>query len=496
MWRITHNNSSIPIGDIPCFPIDIARAEIIAQINRGMRPVFFFGNKENNAVRAYIVLADDDRSQIMVSSVDLGMPGQEYPSLTADVPQMSMFEREIYEDFGVIPAGHPWLKPVRFSYNRFNPLMSMGKYPFFTVEGESIHEVAVGPVHAGIIEPGHFRFMCHAEDIFHLEIQLGYQHRGIEQLFVLRHGKPKIHLAESIAGDTVIGHSLAYAQVVESCADVSVSRRADSIRAVALEMERIAVHIGDLAALSGDVAYLLGNAVFGAIRTQVINTTLALCGSRFGRGLIREGGVVYDIAADMRDSIIRVLNDVEERVVLMAEKMFSTPSVLARFEQAGVVDKETARLIGLVGMAARASGIPRDVRTTHPSGAYRFYPMHTIVMESGDVFARGYLRYAEIRQSIEFIRDLLKNFPSDEPVREPADIMKKDRFSVSMVEGWRGELSHCGMTDSRGELVRYKIKDPSFHNWFGLAVAVRNNGISDFPLCNKSFNLSYCGHDL
>ncbi|MDD5669594.1 MAG: NADH-quinone oxidoreductase subunit C, partial [Candidatus Omnitrophica bacterium] len=407
MWKITHNNSSIPTCDIPCFSMDIAREEIIAQIKRGMRPVFFFGNKDKDTVRAYIVLADDDQSQVMVSSVDLGIPGQEYPSLTADFPQMCMFERELYEDYGVIPAGHPWLKPVRFSFNRFNPLMSMGNYPFFSVEGEGVHEVAVGPVHAGIIEPGHFRFMCHAEDVFHLEIQLGYQHRGIEQLVALHHGKPKIHLAESIAGDTVIGHSLAYSQVIESCADADISRRSDSIRAVALEMERIAMHIGDLSALSGDVAYLLGNAVFGAIRTQVINTTLALCGSRFGRGLIREGGVVYDIDASMRAGIMHVLDNVEERAVLMAEKMFSTPSVLARFEQAGVVDKETARLIGLVGMAARASGIPRDARTTHPSGAYRFYPIHTIVMESGDVFARGYLRYAEIRQSIKFIRDLL-----------------------------------------------------------------------------------------
>ncbi|HQL83041.1 MAG TPA: hypothetical protein PK307_12615 [Spirochaetota bacterium] len=338
--------------------------------------------------------------------------------------------------------------------------------------------------------------MCQGEDVYHLEIQLGYQHRGVEELMVKNYRRSGIHLAESIAGDTVIGHGTAYADAVEALAGVEPSRRAQSIRAIALEMERAAIHIGDLGAIANDVAYLLGNAVFGVTRTLVINALLALTGSRFGRGLVREGGVVFDftpvLIKEFKEKLAKVYHDTD----LMGEAMFESASVLSRLDNTGTVDAESARNMGLVGPAGRASGFSLDVRADHPFGIYRFYPIHKRTMSSGDVFARAYMRYIEIKQSIDFIMEQLDSMADDRPLLQPLKKLAHNNLVVSMTEGWRGEIVHCAVTGKRGEIMKYKIKDPSFQNWYGLAYAVRNNGISDFPLCNKSFNLSYCGNDL
>lgn len=365
------------------------------------------------------------------------------------------------------------------------------------MDGEEVHEVGVGPIHAGVIEPGHFRFSCQGEDVHHLEIQLGFQHRGVEDLFLRRRDHPKflLRLAESIAGDSVLGHVGAYAGLQESLGRIPVGRRALMIRVITQELERIGIHLGDLSALAGDVAYLTGNAVYGALRTKVINTTLALCGSRFGRGLIEVGGVRFDVTPDLREKIRAVVDEIEENSRAASEVLFGSGSVLARFEKTGIVFPETALRIGLVGPAARASGLARDVRSDHSYGGYAYFPVHKMTLTSGDVFARAYIRSVEIGQSARMIREQLDALPEGDLIRGPAD-RSPETLVVSLVEGWRGEIAHAAITDDEGRLKRYKIKDPSFHNWFGLAMAVRKNGISDFPVCNKSFNLSYCGFDL
>ena len=334
------------------------------------------------------------------------------------------------------------------------------------------------------------------ENLYHLEIQLGYQHRGVERLFLEKNLRFFPHLAESIAGDSAIAHTTVCARALEELENIEVSLRAQSIRAIALELERIAVHLGDLAALANDVAYLMGSSVFAATRTLAINTTLALCGSRFGRGFIRPGGVLFDLDLESIDSIRKNLKKIYNDTELMAEIMFSSAAVLSRFEQTGVVSEETAKEIGMAGPAARASGVSLDVRTDHPYGTYRNFPFHKITLNSGDVFARAYIRYVEIKQSIQYILEQLDNIPEYKPFIASSGEIKPYSLVVSMTEGWRGEISHVLITGKNGKLLRYKIKDPSFNNWYALALAVRNNGISDFPLCNKSFNLSYCGFDL
>lgn len=494
-WLEIKNLQAVRICDIPCLPIERLREESLAGLAAGRRVVQFFGHPTAGGVALYVVLADDESSRLYMAS-SVFVQETSYPAFTPEVPALHLFEREFYEQFGIKPSGHPWLKPVRKGVAG-SAAAAETLYPFFHMEGEEVHEVGVGPIHAGIIEPGHFRFSCQGEDVYHLEMQHGFQHRGVEDLFIRNRPRPVylLRLAESIAGDSVIGHAGAFARALEALGGVNISRQAMIIRTIALELERVAVHLGDLAALAADVAYLTGNAVFGALRTKVINTTLAICGSRFGRGLVSPGGVNYDIHQSLRDDIRVTIAQLEDEADLAAEVLFASASVLSRFEKTGIVTEETARRIGMVGPAARASGFAVDVRADHPYGGFAYFPVHKMTLHSGDVFARAYIRHVEIKQSLRIITEQLSALNGG-ALKKVCPVPAADMLVVSLAEGWRGEIAHVIITDGEGKLQRYKIKDPSFHNWFALALAVRGNGISDFPVCNKSFNLSYCGTDL
>lgn len=481
-WLITENKKRININEIPVLNINDLRQEII---NLSKRVVGFFGKKEDEKVRLFVVLADDEEGKLYVSSSSFEKDEKEYESLTQIIPAFHMFEREFYEEFEIKPLNHPWLKPIRNHKN---------EYKFFEMEGEEVHQVAVGPIHAGVIEPGHFRFMCHGEKIYDLEIQLGWQHRGVEDLMI---SQPSNQLAESICGDSVIAQNLAYSNAIESLSNVEVTNKAQLIRLIALEMERSAIHIGDLGAIAGDIAYLMGTSIFGATRTLVINTMLEISGSRFGRGLITTGGVNYDIDEELSNKILSVLEKVSTDVERTTKTMLNSPTVASRLEKTGIVSEEKAKSLGLVGMAARASGVNIDTRFDFKEKWYQDIENRTIKAD-GDVYSRTRLRYKEIKQSFHIIRRLLEKLQSykEEQLIVGLPQMQPNSFVISMTEGWRGEVVHIAMTDENSNLSRYKIKDASFNNWFALAMAVRNNGISDFPLCNKSFNLSYCGNDL
>ncbi len=485
---LVHNAHAFPLADCPVLAMEPFRRSVIDQIAESGRLVALFGHSpEPGATRLMAVLAQAQPGNLAVVACDVG---REYPAITPECPEAHLFEREIFEQWNVRPVGHPWLKPVRFPAPQ-----ACGATDYFAMAGEEVHEVAVGPVHAGVIEPGHFRFQCHGETVYHLEISLGYQHRGAERAMLGGPGPRTIHYAETLAGDTTIGHATAYCQAVESIRETRVPARGQYLRGVALELERVANHIGDLGALAGDVGFLPTLSFCGRIRGDVLNMTAMLCGNRFGRGLVRPGGVAFDVDADVVAGLRRRLDAVARDARSAVELLWNTPSVMARFDGVGVVTAETCGQIGLVGVAARACGVAHDVRDVFPSGIYRFVHIPVSTWHTGDVFARAYVRWLEVQRSLAFIGEQLDALPGG-PVIEPAGSLAANRAVVTLVEGWRGELCHVAITDDDGRFAAYKVVDPSFHNWFGLATALRNQEISDFPLCNKSFNLSYCGHDL
>jgi Ni,Fe-hydrogenase III large subunit len=498
------NGRSIKLASIPTIPIDAFQRTILDGVAADQRVAALFaaadGRDEHKLL--YVVLADDHQNRLYVARTQV--EGDQFPSLAARCPQVHLFEREIAEQFGLKPIDHPWFKPVRYhpswtGHDAWNRPSDQPILPavtdFFRVEGDEVHEVAVGPVHAGVIEPGHFRFQCHGEHVFHLEIALGFQHRGVEQAMLGGPTRRSVHYAETLAGDTTIAHTTAYCQVLEALARCQKTPRAQTLRAIALELERLANHIGDLGALSQDVGFLPTASYCGRIRGDFLNMTALLCGSRFGRGMIRPGGVGFDADEARVAELLHRLDEVERDTSVAVNLLWDTSSVMARFEDTGPLPPQVAAELGVVGPAARASGLMRDVRHDQPSGLFRFVHIPLSTYQSGDVFARAFVRWLEIQQSIEFIREQLRAIPAGSTM-VALNPLTPNGLAVAMNEGWRGEVCHVAITDEQGRFARYKVVDPSFHNWTALAYALRNQEISDFPLCNKSFNLSYCGHDL
>ena len=493
------NNETTSLKTIPQLPFMKFRLAIIDAIKSGARlsAMPAYKTDEIGSITVIAVLSFPATAELGLLAAPLT---DNWTSLTPDCPAAHWFERELAEKWHIQPKGHPWLKPIRFEH----PCLvsgddiqdtPIGKTQFFQMSGSESHEVAVGPVHAGVIEPGHFRFLCHGETVYHLEISLGYQHRGVERAMISGPDLRSMHYMETLSGDSTIGHSTAYCHVIEALAGITAPARCEAIRAIAAELERIANHIGDLGAMAGDVGFLPTLNYCGRIRGDVLNLTAVICGNRFGRGLNRPAGVQWDLDSEMVDILLTRLESVEKDVNGAVSLMFETPSLQARFEGTGSISAETSKRIGLVGIAARACGLEQDIRFEFPYGIYNLRQVPVRTWPNGDCFARAYVRWLEITASISFIRLLLKELPAGS-VKINLPTLPPETLAVSLVEGWRGEICHTAATDNDGHFKFYKVVDPSFHNWFGLALALRGQQISDFPLCNKSFNLSYCGHDL
>ena len=498
---------SIRLEEIP----EIAYADFYDLLNGWLADerchvAHYFALPSGNRMRFYCLVLDDAEGRVLITSHATGYYDETaLPSLTARHPQLHPFEREIAERWGIRFDGQPWPKPLRFPFDRYDRQSSIDNYPFYTMAGGSLHEVNVGPIHAGIIEPGAFRFICNGEQVLHLEIALGYQHRGVEAAFTATENRLRqMCLAEAVAGDSTVAHATAFAEAIEKLTGRERPAQLDRERVVALELERMAMQIADTGALSMDTGYQLGQVACEALRTMTINTTQAWCGNRFGKGLIRPHGTNHPLTAEKSAMIRRNVAEIARRYDEVRRDIESSPSLLARFEQCGVVPRDEMRRIGGVGQAARASGLGRDIRATHPWGSYGKCLSHeSIVEEAGDVMARLTVRSREVAQSARHIDRLLEIYEQkygklENPCGRPdyTSQLAPSSLAFGLVEGWRGETCHVAVTDAEGRLTACRIKDPSLHNWLALALAVRGEGISDFPICNKSFNLSYCGHDL
>ncbi len=491
-------------------PLDVRawRADLLARLASGARIVTLYGRPAPSAhagaaavMVTAVVQLTDGRLEVTRAVMDAA---RGYHAMTADVTALHCFERELHEQHGVRVAGHPWLKPIRFEAGG---RAARDAYPFYAIEGKEVHEVAVGPIHAGVIEPGAFRFMCLGEIVHHLEIHLGYQHRGVEPLLLRRDARKLAPLVETIAGDSSIAHTWAYCAAIEALTAgderAPVGPEIEAARGVMLELERIAMHLAGLSGLAADVGFLQGASSYGRLRTTAINTSMRLCGSRFGRGALRPGGsgVRLDAEAgagfsraELRQNLALLVND----LAIIDDCFLSARTVQHRLKGAGRLTTAQATELGLVGPAARASGLTHDQRA-FGAGVYAEHPVTVVSEPSGDCWARARMRIVEIGRSLAWIAGVLDGDPVWTPRRAstaaPLELVA-DRLVVSVVEGWRGEAVHCLETDAAGALLHYKVQDPSLRNWLGLAIAVRENEISDFPICNKSFDLSYCGNDL
>ena len=452
-----------------------------------------------------VLLLDTKAKSGIIFSAPLPPNLREYPSVTAQVPAAHWAERVLGDFFGIRAKGHPRRKSIILHDNVWPAEImpfAIGErqprkpYAFLRAVGEGIHEIPVGPIHAGIIEPGHFRFSCMGEIIANLEIRLGYQHRGVEKRLVELPWQQMRFVAESASSDTAIGNALAHAVAMEQLLGVQVPVRAQALRTIALELERLANHVGDLGAISGDIGYSSGASLFPPMRGACLALAQLLSGSRRQRYYVLPGGVFRDLTPERRNLFAQQLRDISKRFDSLIPLVLENPDVIDRMQGVGKVSPTLAEDFGLVGPAARASGSDYDARLVFSHGNYPVDALVPAKQIAGDVLARTQIRAQEIRSSIEIISKLIEALPEGPISIALGETLASNAVGVGIVEAWRGELIHWITTDNSGKVIRYAIKDPSLNNWTGLSMAVRNNLVADFPLCNKSFNLSYCGNDL
>ena len=445
----------------------------------------------------------------VVASISVPAEHPTFPSLATRWYLASRFEREIHDLFGLVPTGHPDLRRLplhQFWPANYHPLLKDATihrdfydegeaYPFRRVEGEGLYEITVGPVHAGIIEPGHFRFSVEGETIINLESRMYFVHKGIEKLFESATLVQGVKLAERISGDSSVAHTLAFCQAVEALVGVIIPPRAAYLRVVLLELERLYNHIADVGAICTDTGFAFANVHALRLREDLLRLNARLVGHRLLRDSLVPGGVMRDFGAeqitDARGSIARIIADFDQVVDIAT----SNGLVLDRLHGTGRLNQQTAREMQVVGVPARASGIDEDARRDHPFAAYAKLPPRVIVYSEGDVWARLMVRVEEAREAARLIETALEALPSGS-LAVSFDALPDGEGAFGLVEGWRGPIWHWVVGGNNNTLRRVKIKDPSFANWPALNYAILKNIVPDFPLVNKSFNLSYAGNDL
>jgi Ni,Fe-hydrogenase III large subunit/Ni,Fe-hydrogenase III component G len=452
----------------------------------------------------YVFSGKNDAFIILKINIDEKNP--KYPSITHKIASANWYEREIQDMFGLVPQGHPdprklvhfedWhsgLYPLRKDFDiRTKPARVEGEYVYRRVEGEGVYEIPVGPVHAGVIEPGHFRFSAAGEPIINLEIRHFYTHKGVEKLFENISMDKAVFLAERVSGDNSVAHAVAFCQAVEKIAAIDIPHRAKYIRTILLELERVYNHLGDIAGIATDVAFAFGAAHLNRLKEEILQLNERVAGSRLLRGMNTIGGVRRDIG-DKRDDILPRLSQIQHDFRELMEYLMETPSFVDRIETTGRIYSDTAKVLHVVGPAARASGIDRDTRRDHPYAAYPELNFKVPVQKSGDVHARTMIRADEVCEAIAIIEQAFRLLPGG-GINVKVDEIPKG-CALGYAEAPRGETLYWVMTENN-RIERCKVRDPSFCNWLAIEYAVLDNIVPDFPIINKSLSLSYSGNDM
>jgi Ni,Fe-hydrogenase III large subunit/Ni,Fe-hydrogenase III component G len=445
----------------------------------------------------------------LIVKSDLPLDDPTFPTIKRKFAAAWRFERQMQSLMGVVPLGHPdprpWIKfedwpedawPLRKSFPAATRMPRVeGDYKWIRAEGEGVYEIPVGPVHAGIIEPGHFRFQAVGEEIINLEVRLGYVHKGIEKRFEALSWADGARLAGRVSGDSTVAHTIGYCQAIEKAAGCKLPARGEWLRALFLERERIANHLGDIGAICNDVAFAFLFFQFHNLKEYLVRANYRLFGHRFMMDRVVPGGVTVDLDDNAISGMLRELDTLASEFKRLVTIYDENPSLEDRVKDTGCLSLEQAKDLGVVGIVARASGLALDSRVQSPFPPYdRFIP-RVPVYEAGDVNARVWIRIDEIQESFLLLRQILEELPPGE-IRVPYFPPPPDRCGFSLVEGWRGEIAWWIQSGPAGEINRCMVRDPSSVNWLALEQAIHGNIVPDFPVCNKSFNQSYSGHDL
>jgi Ni,Fe-hydrogenase III large subunit/Ni,Fe-hydrogenase III component G len=471
---------------------------VFAEDRRAQEGVFF----------NYYVFEQKGSSRYLVARTPIRLDDLAFPSLAAELPAVNWQEREIQDWFGLKAVGHPnprrvalhdnWpdVYPLRkdFPIETVLPPFKGERHIYRPALGEGVFQVPVGPVHAGTIEPGHFNFAVAGEPILYLQLRMFYAHKGTEKLFEKLPIHKAVFLAESISGDSSFSHGTAFCQAIERAAGIEVPPRALVMRTILLELERICNHVADIGAIATDVGFIIANAHASRLKETLVTLNEQITGSRLLRGMACVGGVRRSWDAAQLDTLRSAIDSFAREFQDLIELIDSSESTRDRLEQTGVLHPDKARDLGIVGVGGRASGVDLDVRRDHPYAAYSRYSFRVPLYQAGDVWHRMQVRIDEVNESISIIRKAMAESLQGE-FRVPVPTIPSDCRGLSAVEGWRGEIMHWIRTGPDNRLERCKIKDPSLNNWPALVEAVQGNIIADFPVINKSFNLSYSGTD-
>jgi len=496
-------------GDLPAAvavligPHSMALATVVATDETAMPD----GDLKVRYVFESTVPGAPDQFVTLLISVDAVRP--EVPSLTTMVPAANWHEREMQDLFGIVPVGHPDPRPLvvhdgwpqgvfplrkAFDGSRRVPVEPAEEFPHLIAEGEGVFEIPVGPIHAGIIEPGHFRFTSVGETVLHLDARLFYTHRGLEKRMEGLSPLDAFYVAERICGVCSVAHGLGYCEALEQIASVDAPPRARLIRSIALELERLYNHIGDVGNVCAGASFHYGSATGMRLKERLQQMNERLAGNRFLRGLVVPGGVRLDLSDDLLAVLAATLKDTLAGLNGLMRHIETNPSVVDRLDDTGVLQHQVAVDLAVAGVAARASGVDRDARRDHPHGAFASPEppaLHVVTVSEGDAMARMTVRALEARESIrlvgEFVRRL-KPGPLQVALAEP---LPGGRIGIATIESARGEAVHWLRTDAGGRVDRYHLRSPSYHNWPAVALAAESAIVPDFPLVNKSFELCY-----